>query len=310
MYAVVKDNAYGHGAIAVALTLEDEVFAFAVATVEEGVALRVGGVRKDILVLTPPLCEEEVVRCAGYQLVVTVSSIAILRMTARAVEKYHLSLRAHFAINTGMNRFGLRPDRVRTACREALSTGILFEGVYSHLYAAEEKSERERQRLIFTDASERVREFFPTVQRHLSATGGILSGEEYRFDAVRCGIGLYGYLPRAFEGAVSLKRAMRVYTHAVQSHVAFGGGMGYMSAKRQYGSVKTLRFGYGDGLLRAQSFLSHGNLCMDAHIRDGRAKAGQRVRLLTDLQAYAEEMNTIIYEVLCMITKRAEIIYE
>ena len=76
LIAVVKDDAYGHGAETVARSLEGVVDGFAVATTDEGAALKTAGIQKDILVLTPPLCEEEVVRISYYGLVTTISSLA------------------------------------------------------------------------------------------------------------------------------------------------------------------------------------------------------------------------------------------
>lgn len=79
LIAVVKDDAYGHGAERVALALEGEVAAFAVATVEEGAALRTAGIQKEILVLTPPLSQEEALRISAYRLTATLSGTRSLK---------------------------------------------------------------------------------------------------------------------------------------------------------------------------------------------------------------------------------------
>ena len=310
LYAVVKDDAYGHGAETVAIALEEQVYGFAVATIDEGAALRVAGISKDILVLTPVLSEEEALRACAYGLVLTVSSLATLHILVRAKERYSLFPRVHIAVNTGMNRYGFRTENLVQACREMKEAGIFAEGIYSHLYAPEDRSAREGQAQRFAAACDTARKYFPDILRHLSATGGILAGEEYRFDAVRSGIGLYGYLPHGFEGALALSPAMKVYTHVVQSGTFTGGGVGYAVAERDYGALSTLRLGYGDGFFRAGGLGGVGKLCMDAYIREGSGRAGQKRLVLWDAEEYAGKHGTISYEVLCRIGGRAEKIYE
>jgi alanine racemase len=307
LIAVVKDDAYGHGAEEVARALEEKVYTFAVATVDEGAALKAAGITKEILVLTPPLGEEEALRAAEYGLVVTASSIASLNLLRRTAKKYGATVRAHLAVNTGMNRYGFRPDRVKTACRIAKAYGIAIEGVYSHLYAPENKGARMTQTNIFAQACKTAREFFPDAIRHLSATGGALAGGEL-FDAVRVGIGLYGYLPQGFEGAAELKPAMKLYATVAQSGTFLGGGVGYAPAQKKYGRLYTLRLGYGDGFFRAGG-LGIGKLCMDACIREGRGDFGRRKLVLKDVSAYARALGTTEYEILVAATRKAVKIY-
>lgn len=310
LIAVVKDDGYGHGGERVALALCGIASSFAVATVEEGASLRIAGVTEEILVMTPPLCKEEVLRAAHYSLTLTLSSFAVLNVIVRATEEYRLVAAAHIAVNTGMNRYGFRPDRVKRACSEAVKAGISITGVYSHLYAPESKRARETQRAVFCKCSDTVMEYFPSAIRHLSATGGILAGEEYRFDAVRSGIALYGYLPEGFEGMLDVKPAMKVYTHVAQSGTFTGGGVGYARAKEPYRNLQTLRLGYGDGLFREGAEKSVGKLCMDSYVREGRNALGRRLLAVKDIRAYAKAHGTIAYEVLCNIAKKAEKIYD
>ncbi len=310
LFAVVKDDAYGHGAEEVALALEEQVCGFAVASLDEGAALRVAGVSKDILVLTPVLSEEEALRACAYGLILTVSSLATLHILLRAKEAYSLFPRVHIAVNTGMNRYGFRAENLVRACREMKDAGLFAEGIYSHLYAPEDGSAREQQTERFAAACSAAKRYFPDAVRHLSATGGILAGEKYRFDAVRSGIALYGYLPRGFEGALCLSPAMKVYSHVVQSGTFTGGGVGYAAAEREYGALSTLRLGYGDGFFRAGGLGGIGKLCMDAYIREGAGRAGQKRLVLRDAEEYARRHGTISYEVLCRIGGRAEKVYE
>lgn len=307
LIAVVKDDGYGHGAAAVAGTLERRASAFAVATADEGAALRTAGIQKDILVLTPPLSEEDAVRIAGYGLTATVSSTGALRLVLRTAERYALRVRAHIAVNTGMNRYGFSPKRLAAACRSAQAGGVAVDGVFSHFYAAGSAEARKEQTALFSEACERVREYFPDCVRHISATGGALSGAG--FDAFRAGIALYGYLPEGFEGKLDVRPAMKICAYVSQNGTAFGGGIGYATAEKRYSRLHTLRLGYGDGFFRESGPRAEGKLCMDACVREGREKFGARRVVLKDLSAYAAEHGTTAYEALVHIGMRAEKIY-
>ncbi|MBR7186863.1 MAG: alanine racemase [Clostridia bacterium] len=296
LIAVVKDDAYGHGAERVALALEGEVAAFAVATVEEGAALRTAGIQKEILVLTPPLSQEEALRISAYRLTATLSGTRSLKFA-----KGQKGFKAHIAVNTGMNRYGVRLDRVKSLCRGALSAGIEITGVYSHFYDPAEVSARGEQIRRFLAASVVVQKYFPSALRHLSATGGVLAGTY--FDAVRVGISLYGYLPEGFSN-IGVKPALKIYATVVETRTALGSGVGYQRAEKNYKKLHTLRLGYGDGFFR-ESGPCIGKLCMDACIAEGAARPGTRKLVLADAAAYAKQHGTTAYEVLVNVTKRA-----
>ena len=309
LYAVVKDDAYGHGAEKVSLTLEPHVQGFCVATVSEGVSLRVAGVSREILVLTPCLCEEELLSCATYALTPVVSSEASFSLAQRTAKKFGISLHFHLKVNTGMNRYGVCLEHVERLCMKATRAGAEIEGVFSHLYAPEEESTRNAQLRIFTDASELVLKYFPNAKRHLAASGGILAGKAFHFDAVRCGIALYGYLPSGFENAVSVKPAMKLYATVAQSLRFIGGGVGYHRAEKDYETLSTFRLGYGDGLWREGEIGGEGPLCMDAFVKSGSAPFGRRRLILKDFAAYAKAHRTIVYEALVNVGRKAEKVY-
>jgi len=248
LIAVVKDDAYGHGASVVAGAIEPLCSMLAVATVDEGVYLRMSGIAKPILVLTPCLSGDEAYRAALNGLTVTIASLTDLHLAAKIAETYSVVIEAHFAVNTGMNRYGFRPERAAYAVKKAGEYGIAATGLYSHFYEPENDGARKRQTEYFRQALTSVLAEKEVVS-HISATGGILAGEN-SFDAVRSGIALYGYLPPAFEGKLNVSPAMKLYTHAVRSGKAFGGGAGYATAQKQYGYLTTLRLGYGDGFFR------------------------------------------------------------
>ena len=309
LFAVVKDDAYGHGAERVSLAIEPHVHGFCVATVSEGASLRTAGVGKEILVLTPCLCEEELLSCAAYALTPTVSSFSSFRLAKSAAEKYGFPLHFHLKVNTGMNRYGVRPDLVKALCREAALAGAEITGVFSHLYAPEDEGARNRQTALFIKATEQAQEFYPYAVRHLAASGGILAGEEYNFDAVRSGIALYGYLPAGFEDEIPVKPAMKVYATVAQSLSFLGGGVCYHKAEKDYKKLSTLRLGYGDGFWREGFIGNENKLCMDAFVRSGKASFASRRLIIKDAAEYAKAHNTIVYEALLNIGRRAEKVY-
>ncbi len=308
LYAVVKDDAYGHGAERIALALEKKAGALAVALVEEGVALRVAGVTKDILVLTPPLDGEDAARIAGYNLTASIPSLSALNLLKNAT--WGGKIRAHIAVNTGMNRYGVRPERAGYAAREAKRAGIEVTGVYSHFYLPQDGASRIRQEQLFLRAAGDVREIFPQAVRHIAATGGVLSGGfAGNYDAARAGIGLYGYLPAGFESAVGVQPAMKIYARVGQAFTFTEGGIGYAKSAKRYQKLHTLRLGYGDGFLREGAPFSIGKLCMDACICEGKARFGAWKCVMENASAYAAEHGTTEYEVLVNIARRAAKVY-
>lgn len=283
--AVVKANAYGHGDIEVASALHAVADCFAVALVDEGVSLRLGGVQKEILVLTPPLSEGDALRAREYGLTLTLSKdtpAAWLKDTP-----------VHIALNTGMNRYG--GESAEALCQR----GCNVTGVYSHFYRAEDERIRTRQYARFLRESLAVKRHYPDAVRHLAATGGLLAGERYHFDRVRVGIGLYGYAPFGFRAP--LTPALRVYAPAAETRLFQGGGMGYRDGT-PCKTCTTLRYGYADGFLR------QGRLCMDSFVVPGRYEG--YVPVMTDAAETAQAWQTIPYEVLCRVTARTEYDYQ
>lgn len=317
-FAVVKADAYGHGAERVSETLEGLADGFVVTSVREGIALRASGVQGEILVLTPPIGLDDAFLAAAHGLTLTVCSVSALRFAAAGAEKDGKPVAVHIKVNTGMNRLGLCGAPLKKLFSLAERTdGVRVRGIYSHLYAPADAEASDAQRRIFESAAEEAKDRFGGIVCHLAATGGTLAGQRFHFDGVRIGIGLYGYLPGGFEGfapALGLRPAMRLYTHVLQSHHFTGGGVGYARADgADYGDLTVCRLGYADGFLRSGGggrLRAIGNLCMDGCVRQGRAKSGQRRAVFFSADKVAEDCKTISYEVLCAAAKRAVKIYE
>ena len=316
--AVVKADAYGHGAEEVAFALQGFADCFAVALLSEAKAIKTPACGKDVLILCPPIDLSEAVEAVQNGFVCTVTGMTTARLVARASELCKSLARVHLKVNTGMNRYGMGVSELGRVCNFFKKTPLVrVEGLFSHLHEPfGESAEKQRERFL---RAERVtKRYYPKLTLHLSATAGALLGERFTFDMVRVGIGLYGYLPLGAKKKLPLKKGMTVYGAVVESRKYAYGGAGYgkeLSERERVNFLSVLRVGYADGFLRKKENGAKGfernanNLCMDACIRKGKYKRGEEVPILTDADETAKSAGTIAYEVLCAATRRAERIY-
>jgi len=291
--AVVKADAYAHGAAEVASYIESAADMFAVATLDEAAALRYSGITKDILVFAPPDGCYAAERGAALNVIFTLSdeaSAKILNCLKGA--------RAHIAVNTGMNRYGFSPAEIE----KFFSVGyknISVEGIYSHLYLAEREEISSKQLKMFNSVAMLAEKTLKkTLIKHIAATGGALSGEEYFLDMVRIGLGLYGYTPFKRDD-IRLEKAMKVYAplSALPSFVPSGCGYKEGAGRAVY------RFGYADGLCRRA--FEKGCLCMDAFVSEENSGEGDLL-IFDDAEKVANKLGSIPYEVLCSFKGRTE----
>lgn len=292
-YAVVKADGYGHGGVEVARAVEDVADGFCVALTDEGAQLRIAGIKKPILVLTPPMGGDDIARAKHYGLSITVNGEKTARLSR--------GLNCHIKINTGMNRYGCAVEELSNVLKELDSQRV--EGVYSHLYAPADEEARLAQLALFERAEKLVKNFAPHAVAHIAASGGLLVGGRFIKDAVRCGILLYGYAPAGFRARVY--PAMKVAAKKVQTSPAVGGGAGYGRAERQFERLSAYRAGYADGFFRGVP-LGVGKLCMDGFISED--ESGKKV-IFCNAEEYARQCGTISYEVLTSVARRAEKIY-
>ena len=178
VYAVVKADAYGHGAIAVTSALYPVVDGFAVAIVREGIQIRTTACGKEILVFTPPATEDEVLLAVRNGLTLTAGDLRSAKRIVETAKKYALNVRAQVKINTGMNRYGTYGATLGKVCKMLKESGqVRVEGVYSHLYSHDETL-CEKQRMRFFRDVKIVRKYFPWAKAHLAATYGVGLGKE------------------------------------------------------------------------------------------------------------------------------------
>jgi alanine racemase len=257
--AVVKANAYGHGAIEVSRTLVAEgVELLAVATIDEGITLRRAGVTAPVLVLWA-LGRPEAALAVAHDLqpiVHDAAGIALLESAADAGRR----LAVHLKIDTGLGRQGADPTTaVELATQLHRSRHLQLAGTFSHLAVpGEDDAYTEVQLIRLAQSLDAMRSagVDPGLV-HVSATGGILAGAGAFADAVRPGLGLYGMLPAwagdrdpGLQPALALK-ALPIRLFDLPAGQPIGYGLRYRPATAT--RIATLGIGYGDGWPRAHA---------------------------------------------------------
>ncbi len=337
--AVVKADAYGHGAVMVSHTLtEVGITRLGVATVEEGVTLREAGIRAPIVVMGA-LFPGQLPDLIAYGLTPVVYDPATVGELARAARSQPEPYPVHIKVDTGMGRLGLTPETVLTVIQSPPFKGPLrLEGLMTHLADADSDDEAYTTEQLTRFRSvlrqlETAGISFPLV--HAANSAAILCYPAAHFSMVRPGIMLYGYhTARRCGTAPLLKPVLSLHTRLVQiRNVASGQSVSY---NRSYiasrpSRIAVLPIGYADGYSRSLSNKSAalirgrranlvGRVCMDMAMVDVTeipdARPGDEATLIgqqgaehisaTDLATWS---GTIPYEVLCAIGPRVTRVY-
>ena len=337
--AIVKADAYGHGAVGVAKSIQDDVDYFGIAELGEAIELREAGVKKPILVLsyTSPYQYEELVK---HELTQTIFNYDDAVALSQAAVKLKKIARVHIAVDTGMSRIGFfcNAESVETVKRINDLPNIYIEGIFSH-YACADCVEREttnKQTQVFKDFITQLENrgmYIPI--KHLCNSAGLLSVDE-QFDMVRLGIVMYGLYPDECvnDGSVDLKPAMKIVSHV--SHVkdvpaGSGVSYGHTYFTNKTTRIATVCIGYADGYSRSLSNKGRvlingqyapviGRVCMDQLMVDvtdlSSVEVGDEVIVLgTDgensitAEEIAKLTDTINYEVVCQFQKRVTILH-
>lgn len=307
--AVVKSNAYGHGIAHVASILYPYCDYFAVSLLSEVEKLRISGIDKPILVLTPPF-KETVDKLVKLNAVITISKFSDIKLVEESAKKQSKRVGCHIAINTGMNRLGFSSLNAIVKAVNLIKNSEYLElqGAYSHFANPVDKDFTEIQFEKFLILSKPIKERNKNAILHVSASSGLLLDKKYQLNMVRVGILLYGYLP-INASKVKVMPIMKIKARAIMSrgkvdneHLLYGD---YLSADKR---VSLLRLGYADGFLRCGFENSVNNLCMDICAVKGVKKG--LVTVMDDASKLARKLKTIPYEVLVNVTKRAQIIYK
>ena len=305
--AVVKADAYGHGACPVANALYPICDCYAVALVEEGVGLRQSGIDKEILVLIPPFLGE-IERAINYNLSLTIDSLKILYYLEKTCEKLNKKCKIHIKFNSGMNRLGVdnlqELQKILDVCDKLKMVKV--QGFFSHYACPEDKKGFESATEQFLLANNLVKGYNKSIVSHISASGGFIKGAY--FDMVRIGIMLYGYTP--FECDFSLTPVMKVYSPVVKQREIHK-GQNYLYGNKRLNTTQSasiIRYGYADGLPRKETKWQLNNRCMDLTMIKGQCKRAF-VPIMTNAGSLAKEYQTIPYEILTKVGMRAQKIY-
>lgn len=340
---VIKTDGYGHGALPIGRELErmDYLFGYAVATAEEAMILRHGGLKKPILILgyTFPYCYEQLIQHDVRHTVFRQDTVEELSKCACKLGK---SAKVHIKVDTGMTRVGIMPDDQGLAFVDKVlhTEGIEVEGMFTHFAGADEadkcsaRGQLEKIQNFMNWAEHELNCHIPI--KHCSNSAGIVELPEANMDMVRAGITLYGLWPSAEvkRNIVSLKPVLSLKSHIVYikdvepgTPVSYGGT--YVTPKRM--RIATIPVGYGDGYPRGLSgkgyVLIHGKkapilgrVCMDQFMVSvddiPEALEGDEVTLIgTDgaLTITMEELGDLSgrfnYELACDLGKRIPRVY-
>ena len=343
--AVVKANAYGHGSVRVAQALRTVgVDMFAVATVAEGVRLREGGITEPIILLAqPPITS--VGTLVAQRIMPAVYDLEFLgRLAEEALNQGEVA-RYHLAVDTGMDRIGVRPEGAAEFMTMADKLrGVELDGVFTHFATADRITDWDFsvQARRFQDAVASIRDagIDPGIV-HCANTPTTVLHPEYHFDMVRVGVGLYGLHPAdTTRDKLQLTQAMSVRARVTRAVCpAVGEGVGYgmtYRISRSGTQVCTIPLGYADGLSRVYSnnlsvlcqgrrLRQVGNICMDQcmfevpeNLPGGMrpVEQGDVVTLVgrdgdefVSIEELAEKMGTINYEVACQFDIRLPKVY-
>lgn len=339
---VVKANAYGHGAVKIAQLLEKLGCEYlAVATLEEALELRNGGISTPIIILgyTDPVFTMELV---NHDITQSVGDITAARAMSKTAFENGKTLRIHLKTDSGMGRLGMichdNEDPADSYLEIMNMPGLDIEGIFTHFAVSEILDEE------YT--FQQFRDFMSLVDRlekksgkrfrikHCANSGAMINYREMQLDMVRPGLMLYGMYPGDETGGISLRPAMEVKSRivsikAMNTGYSISYGRTYTTSKPR--RIAVIPMGYADGLHRVLSnklvvsvngciVPQVGNICMDMCMLDVTdvkdPKVGDVVTVfgcdgdvILPIENVAEKAGTISYEICCALSPRIPRIY-
>lgn len=339
--AVVKADAYGHGAVLVANTILDNGGdRLAVATLSEAMELRKAGIKAETLILghTPIYQSKRIIENGLTQTIYNLQDAKVLSDNAKGLK---MTAKIHLKIDTGMGRLGFLPDKASIdEIKEIFKLpNIYVEGIFSHFAKADEKDKSysvlqyEKFNWIISELK-KVGIEIPI--KHIANSASIIDLPEYNLDMVRAGIMLYGLYPshEVNKSIVKLKPAMTLKTRisnvkTVSEGVGIGYGHKFVTDKTS--KIGTLPIGYADGYTRLLTKKAEvsvkgkrtpiiGSICMDQCMIDISSfegiNIGDEVILFGDgsmneptADELANSLGTVNYEIVCMVSRRVPRVY-
>ncbi len=326
--AVVKANAYGHGAVKIAKYLIQscrQVTMLGVASLDEGIALRDAGIKAPILLMTG--CSVNKIKAVvAYRLTSALFDLPTLSALSRYAKKTCCEIAVHLKVDTGMGRLGISPDDVLGFLQKAMDAGISVRGVFSHFAEADladlSYARAQLTKLKKIRASLREKNIVPMF--HLANSAAILNFPSALMDCVRPGLMLYGYSPLQRKSTSGLSPILTLKSRVISikkvpAGTAISYGRTFITKRETH--VAVVGIGYADGYPRSLSNCGEmiakgvrvpviGRVCMDMTMLDvtkvPALSVGDFVTVMGQEQkerVWADELakkaNTIPYEILC-----------
>ncbi len=341
LMAVVKADAYGHGAVEVAkCALGHGASRLGVAFAEEGVALRKSGISAPILVMGAPFAEQTDLYFE-HNLIPTIFTGETARCFSELAAKKETAIKIHVKVDTGMGRIGIFPHTDAVFFLEYLKTlpNLEVQGIFTHFATADEKDKsfavKQLERFNQAIDALRQKDLCPPLV-HAANSAATLEIPEAWFDMVRIGISMYGHYPseEVNKNTIPLKPLMTLKSRVshlkeVPPGTPISYGSTYVTVKNTL--VASIPLGYGDGysrllsnkahvLIRGKRFPIIGRVCMDQFLVDVTAmpeiEVGDEVVLFGKqeqeeiaVEEIARILGTINYEALCAVGKRVPRLY-
>lgn len=336
--AVVKANAYGHGAVKISKELNLlNCDYFAVSSIVEALELRQNGIWGEILILgyTNPIYADIL---SKFYLTQTIINFEYGIKLNEFAKKCSAVIKTHIKIDTGMGRIGLNANSKKTVSQVVTlcnQSNLTVNGAFTHFAVADQT---DQESVKFTDLQ--YTRFISVIEKasaqgvklgllHCANTAGTLLNEKYRLNAVRIGIGLYGISPFEFNisgisplMSVTANVSMVKYIGVGET---VGYGCSYVATKKT--KIATVTVGYADGynrqfctngemLINGERAKVVGKISMDVttiEVNDIPISCGQLVTVFDGEKLTAKELakklNTIPYEIICQVSSRVPRVY-
>lgn len=286
--AVIKADGYGHGAVPVAKAVDDIVFGYAVATIDEALNLRANHIEKPILILGYT-AKDDYDRLIENDVTATVFDYETAKNINDAAVRLGKMAKCHIKIDTGMRRIGMKPDEANLEVVKAIKElpYLDAEGIFTHFAAADEcdKTSANKQFADFMGFTDKLAKLGITFKyRHCANSAAIIDMPQTSLELARAGIAMYGMYPSDFvnKRALMLFPALELKSHVimvkdVEANEGISYGATYVTDVKT--RVATIPVGYGDGYPRSLSNKGYvlingkranilGRVCMDQMMVD------------------------------------------
>ncbi len=330
--AVLKADAYGHGAVALApVALANGASSIGVSSLEEAIQLREAGIKSPLLILGGIYPLENFEVALRYNITPTVASLEAAQELERAERKMGANIPLHLKVDTGMGRIGVSPEGAKKVLDWLFEhPHLTLAGVYSHFSSVSTDPQFTRRQLkIFEELKDQARRMgFTETAFHLANSAGLSRYRESHHDLVRPGIVLYGIRERGKARGPAVSPVLSwqtkvIYLKKVAARTPISYGQTFVTKKRM--EIATLPVGYADGIPRAVSNKGFvlikgkkrpilGRVTMDHIMIDAtglNAQIGEPVVLMGQqgsqsihVSDWAAWAGTISYEIFCGISKR------